>query len=119
MLPLVLVALPTTTTYSSTTAAPTTGAPTAYQSCLVITGVMDGPLSGQPKVAELFTLCEVTDVGEYGIARVANGKGSGSETSKPAPAMVPSCSACTSDAVSTTSPRAMLIKNAVSLQARK
>jgi hypothetical protein len=47
------------------------------QSDLVITGVVDGPLSGgTPKAVELYVLNDIADLSSYGLAIASNGGGS-------------------------------------------
>ena len=49
------------------------------QSDLVITGVMDGPLSGgTPKVLELYVMSDVADASAYKVYRYSNGGSSAS-----------------------------------------
>lgn len=51
-------------------------------SCLTLTGIIDGPLSGgRPKAVELYAHCDVADVAEYGLAKSTNGGGTGGEPS--------------------------------------
>lgn len=48
------------------------------KACLVLTGVIDGPLAGGlPKAAELYAHCPISDLGEYGLGRAVNGGGAG------------------------------------------
>jgi predicted extracellular nuclease len=47
------------------------------QSCLVISGVIDGPLTGGlPKAIEVYATCAVADLSVYGLNSVNNGAGS-------------------------------------------
>lgn len=49
---------------------------TRAESCLTLTGIIDGPLpGGLPKAAELFATCPVADASVYGIGVVSNGNG--------------------------------------------
>ncbi len=61
----------------------------ALASDLVITGVVDGPLTGGvPKAVELFALADITDLSIYGIGSANNGGGSdGEEFTFPAVAL--------------------------------
>jgi hypothetical protein len=46
-------------------------------SCVVLTGAVDGPLSGgTPKAIELFAACDVYDLSAYGLGLANNGGGS-------------------------------------------
>ena len=48
--------------------------PPADASCLLITGVLDGPrVGGTPKAVELSALCDVADLTRFGLARAPNG----------------------------------------------
>jgi hypothetical protein len=50
------------------------------QSCLVITGVIDGPLSGGvPKAIKVYATCAVADASVYGLGSANNGGGSGGQ----------------------------------------
>ena len=52
--------------------------PPSMQMCLLLTGIIDGPLpGGTPKALELYTLCEILDLSAYGLGRSTNGLGSG------------------------------------------
>eukprot|EP00966_Prymnesium_polylepis_P108205 2505111-Prymnesium_polylepis.1 len=45
-------------------------------SCLLISGVIDGPRSGgTPKAVELHATCHVNDLTRYGVGKVSNGGG--------------------------------------------
>lgn len=45
-------------------------------SCLLLTGVIDGPLSGgTPKAVEVYAACDVADLSEYGLGSPNNGGG--------------------------------------------
>ena len=47
---------------------------------LVITGVLDGPLSGgTPKAVELYVLADIPDLSLYGVGSANNGQGSDGE----------------------------------------
>ena len=51
-------------------------------SALIITGIIDGPLSGGvPKAIELYATADIADLSAYGLARVGNGGGSSGEAS--------------------------------------
>ena len=51
-------------------------------SCLLLTGIIDGPLSGgTPKAAELYTTCDVSDLSAYGLGKATNGGGVGATPS--------------------------------------
>ena len=47
--------------------------------CLLLTGVVDGPLNGgggangQPKVVELYATCDVPNLSDYGLGSANNG----------------------------------------------
>src|SRR5699024_10793185 len=44
---------------------------------LLLTGILDGPLSGgQPKAIELYATQDITDLSSYGLELVSNGNGS-------------------------------------------
>ncbi len=43
---------------------------------LVITAVFDGPISGHPKVVEVYLLADVADLGAFGLGSATNGGGS-------------------------------------------
>lgn len=60
--------------------------PPATPSSLVISGVVDGPLSGGvPKAVELFVLADIADLSQYGVGSANNGGGSdGQEFTFPA-----------------------------------
>ena len=50
------------------------------QTKLIVTGVMDGPLSGGvPKTIELYVLEDITDLSQYGIGSANNGGGTDGE----------------------------------------
>ena len=57
-------------------------------SCLVLTAVFDGPLSGgHPKGCEVFATCDIADLSEYGLGFSNNGGGlDGEEFTFPAEA---------------------------------
>lgn len=55
-----------------------TGTPPASQS-LIITGVYDGPISGNPKGVELYVAADIADLSMYGIGSATNGGGSDGE----------------------------------------
>ena len=43
------------------------------QASLILTGVIDGPLSGRtPKAIELYATADITDLSQYGIELVSN-----------------------------------------------
>ena len=55
-------------------------APAAHAQDLVITGVVDGPLSGGvPKAVELCALADIADLGVYGVGSANNGGGTDGE----------------------------------------
>jgi hypothetical protein len=45
------------------------------ETCVIITGIFDGPLQGGPTGVELYTTCAVKDLSDYGFGSANNGKG--------------------------------------------
>jgi hypothetical protein len=47
----------------------------APKTCVIITGIFDGPLTDGPNGVEFYTICDVKDLSSYGFGSANDGKG--------------------------------------------